>query len=296
MKEPAATRQDDEAVSADQAATNDTGAEGDKTLRKRLLSRIAVAGVAILGLLAGLAIFEVLQRPQQSAMPKMAAVSSESTVAQEPAKAEKMPETVAPALAEKPEEKTNAQDARAEKAAESASHHAPPAEPAAMAKPLTAPATPKTASIRPALPEFAPLKPGPRKEVAKSSQKAIPEHTTALTTPLAITASAPSLSVAPKSLPTPASAAVAAKTPEAPPESRALTQAIASAKRFLVQIGVFNNIGNAEELVAKLQAAGIPAQIESRVQAGPFATRAEADAARTKLKAMGYDDGLLVRR
>jgi cell division septation protein DedD len=61
-------------------------------------------------------------------------------------------------------------------------------------------------------------------------------------------------------------------------------------------VGVFSNHANAEELVTKLHEAGIPAQIESRVQVGPFVSRAEADAARAKLKAMGLDDGLLVRR
>jgi DedD protein len=45
-----------------------------------------------------------------------------------------------------------------------------------------------------------------------------------------------------------------------------------------------------------LQAAGIPAQIESRVQVGPFATKAEVDSARAKLKTMGLDDAMLVRR
>jgi DedD protein len=67
-------------------------------------------------------------------------------------------------------------------------------------------------------------------------------------------------------------------------------------KRFLVQIGVFSNHTNAEELVNRLHQAGIPAQIESRVQVGPFVSRLEVDAARAKLKTMGLDEGLLVRR
>jgi hypothetical protein len=39
-----------------------------------------------------------------------------------------------------------------------------------------------------------------------------------------------------------------------------------------VQVGVFSNHTNAEELMQKLHEAGIPAQIESRVQVGPFAS------------------------
>ena len=78
--------------------------------------------------------------------------------------------------------------------------------------------------------------------------------------------------------------------------TRPLAQVADAARRFLVQVGVFSNHANAEELVTRLQQAGIPAQIESRVQVGPFASRAEADAARAKLKTLGIDDGLLVRR
>lgn len=65
---------------------------------------------------------------------------------------------------------------------------------------------------------------------------------------------------------------------------------------FLVQAGVFANYGNAEELRNKLAAAGIPAQIESRVQIGPFASKQEAAAAQAKLRALGLDGGMLLPR
>ena len=39
--------------------------------------------------------------------------------------------------------------------------------------------------------------------------------------------------------------------------------------------------------------AGIPATIEARVQVGPFKTRAEANAARAKLNALGIESVLL---
>ena len=52
-----------------------TPAEDDDALRKRLLSRIAVAGVAIVGLLGGLAVVDSLNRPQAPAMPPMAAAA-----------------------------------------------------------------------------------------------------------------------------------------------------------------------------------------------------------------------------
>lgn len=78
-----------------------------------------------------------------------------------------------------------------------------------------------------------------------------------------------------------------------PPPSRPLTQGQAE-RRFVLQIGVFNNVDNAQELLAKLQQNGVPAQIEARVQVGPFKTRKEADEARIKLAAMGLDPGLLM--
>jgi DedD protein len=222
----------------------------DSVLRKRLLSRIAVAGVVILGLLGGLAVFDVLNKPQAPAMPKMAAVPIEPPATAESAKPEEPPaveekkeETVAEAVPERSE------DAIA---------------PLPAGKPLTVPATPRAASIKPPPPAAAHTKPDARQEIAK----VIPER----------------------------SAPIAAQVPAAAPSSKPLAQVVEGAKRFLVQVGVFSNHANAEELASKLQAASIPVQIESRVQVGPFATRAEADAARAKLKSMGIDDGLLVRR
>lgn len=65
---------------------------------------------------------------------------------------------------------------------------------------------------------------------------------------------------------------------------------------FAVQAGVFADPRRAEELHAKLTLEGIPSTIEARVQAGPFKTREEAEAAREKLKALGIDAVLLPPR
>lgn len=219
----------------------------DNALRKRLLSRIAVAGVVILGLLGGLAVFEVLNKPQAPAMPKMAAAPIESPAAE----------------SAKPETQLTAEEKQETTAAETVPERTEDAVSSLPAgKPLTLPATPRIASIKPPPPTIAPARPEARHEISK----AIPER----------------------------SAPVATQAPSA--AAKPLAQVVESAKRFLVQVGVFSNHANAEELATKLQAAGIPAQIESRVQVGPFASRAEADAARAKLKSMGIDDGLLVRR
>lgn len=228
-------------------AADDTA--DDNALRKRLLSHIAVAGVVILGLLGGLAVFEVLNKPQAPALPKMAAAPIDPPAVAEPAK----PLEVA---REEPEEESKEtvvpEPERTETVLESP-------QSVKSAKPLTLPATPHAASIKPPPPVVTPAKPDLRQEIAK----AIPER--------------PSVA-------------------SSPPAAKPLAQAAESARRFLVQVGVFSNPANAEELVTKLQAAGIPVHVETRVQVGPFASRAEVDAARAKLRAMGIDDGLLVKR
>lgn len=204
--------------------------EDDDALRKRLLSRIAVAGVAIVGLLGGLAVYDSLNKPHAPAMPPMAAAPAEPPPAVEEKPAEEKPEH-APATTDE------AVPERSETAL------APPP----AAKPLTAPASPRKAAMKPGEPAI----------VRSEPKGTAPAHA---------------------------------------PASRPLTRTTETARRYLVQVGVFGNHANAEELVTKLQAAGIPAQIESRVQVGPFASRAEADAARAKLKSLGIADGLLVKR
>jgi cell division septation protein DedD len=82
-----------------------------------------------------------------------------------------------------------------------------------------------------------------------------------------------------------------AKLP-APPPSAAAAQPVNT--NFVVQLGVFNNITNAEELRAKLKQAGIPSLLETRVQVGPFASRDEAVKAQDKLRKLGLGNGMLV--
>lgn len=63
---------------------------------------------------------------------------------------------------------------------------------------------------------------------------------------------------------------------------------------FVVQLGVFNNVSNAEDLRAKLKQAGIPSQLETRVQVGPFTSKEEAVRAQDKLRTLGLGHGMLV--
>ena len=60
------------------------------------------------------------------------------------------------------------------------------------------------------------------------------------------------------------------------------------------QSSVFPDLARAEEVQAKLAQEGIPASLETRLRVGPFRSRAEAEAARRKLKALGLDALTLV--
>lgn len=227
----------------------------DDALRRRLLSRIAVAGVAIVGLLGGLAIFDSLNKPDAAPeLPKMAAAPAE------PVDEKKVvPEEKAEA---KPEEPQKTETAVPEK---SETPVAPTVaeKPQKLAKPVTPPATGRPAAVRPSEPTPPVAKLDTRREIARVMPEPRPDRGAA---------------------------------PPHAPASRPLTQVAETARRLLVQVGVFSNHANAEELVHKLTEAGIPARIESHVQIGPFASRAEADAARGKLRSMGLDEGMLVRR
>jgi DedD protein len=64
---------------------------------------------------------------------------------------------------------------------------------------------------------------------------------------------------------------------------------------FVVQLGLFTSIENAQSLHARLKQQGIPAFLETRVVVGPFRDRAEADAAQRKLRALGVS-GVISQR
>jgi DedD protein len=56
---------------------------------------------------------------------------------------------------------------------------------------------------------------------------------------------------------------------------------------YTVQAGVFQSADNAGRLMTRLEAAGIPARLETRVQIGPFRTREEADLMMRRLRELG---------
>lgn len=228
----------------------------DEALKRRLIRRIAVAGVLIVILLGGLAVFDALN--EQPVAEKTAALTpKEPEPPTEEPKAEEKPEASA-------EEKTAEKEAEDKEAiAEAAAEPERTTMPATTlpkgkaAKPLTPPAHARPATVKPSEPVTGDQRPDPARALAgrKPAEGTVARHA---------------------------------------PASRPLSQGGDAHRAFVLQLGVFNNVANAEELRAKLEQNGIPSQIEARVQLGPFQTRQEAEAMRDKLRALGMETGLLL--
>ncbi len=108
--------------------------------------------------------------------------------------------------------------------------------------------------------------------------------------------------IQPVSAPAPVSAPVAALQKPQQPAPQKPVQPKLPAKQakkpesqaYVVQLGVFSNAANVKDLRAKLSASGIKTSVESaggkmRVYAGPYASRAAADAAHGKIAKLKLD-------
>lgn len=125
-----------------------------------------------------------------------------------------------------------------------------------------------------------------------------PRTEAAAPSPAAPRTAAPSTPPATRAAAAPRTAAPAVNRSEAPARAEAPVAAEPPSpprlfSGYALQAGVFSDTRRAEELHARLVLEGIPATIESRVQVGPFRNRAEAEAMREKMKAMGIDTVLL---
>ncbi len=104
--------------------------------------------------------------------------------------------------------------------------------------------------------------------------------------------------VSPKSVPAakprPESAAAARTEEPAVRQLPAAPGAPAGEGQYVLQMGVFSSAASAEDLRAKLERHGLPTTVETRVTVGPFRSPEDVDTARTKLKDLGLDGGVLV--
>jgi DedD protein len=257
-------------------------------LRGRIAKRLAFAGALIAVLLGALAVFDYLARP---AKEENEAPTFNSPVPVSPPAAKPATQPVTPTELAAP---ASVQAATAPAPATAAQVPEQPPPPVVAA----APSTPAAASASGEPTKMA----APAKPVAPSTAPTIPAAQ-----PLAPTASAtpahqgPTSSAAPRvSNNAPVAVAPAAVAPRVAPSpvAEAAVRPAATLPRLLsgysLQAGVFSSTQRAEEVHAMLMLNGIPSSLETRVQVGPFATRAEADDARQKLKALGIDALLLL--
>jgi DedD protein len=80
--------------------------------------------------------------------------------------------------------------------------------------------------------------------------------------------------------------------PAAPPAPK--SEAPAATGAYAVQLGVFANAANADQLRARLTQNGIASYLETRVRLGPFSTREDALAAQERLRRLGMATGVVV--
>lgn len=86
---------------------------------------------------------------------------------------------------------------------------------------------------------------------------------------------------------------------EVPAKTEAVTKPAEPREQYVIPVGAFSN---AEGVVGKLKAAGIPYYTEAvpgnltRVRAGPFASKAAADKALERLKGLGLQPGAVAAK
>ncbi|MFC5301665.1 SPOR domain-containing protein [Azospira restricta] len=241
---------------------NQQAVADEDDLKRKLVRRVAFAGLLIAMLLAALAFVDYLGQPGEEPASSGPTFSAPVPVAKK--------EVTQPV---KPAEPDAAPVARETVPAAEAT--AAPPSPAATAD---LPVRPDVAA-QPALPRSETRSVAPPARAARPVEPATPAEGSA--------AASSSLSPPPERAAAPPPAATAAPLPPAPPAPPRLFSG------YAVQAGVFADVQHAEELRAKLTLNGIPSTLEARVQVGPFKTREEAEAARQKLKALGIDGILL---
>ena len=128
--------------------------------------------------------------------------------------------------------------------------------------------------------------------------------------PLPSPVPSPAPSPATAELPTPAPTAVdtvadvAPPTPSTVPDPEPVAQsvsepiAVAAARGYGINVGLFADPANAQRALVRIRQAGVPARSDTlqlergprtRVRAGPFANRAQAEQAAARIKALGLD-------
>jgi DedD protein len=226
-------------------------------VRRKLLWRIGIAGVMVVGLLGGLALFDYLAAPGEAPEVEYPKFTEPVPV---PKKAVTQPVVPVEPVTPPPEEET--------KISEPESTGAPVDK---SGRTVALPPAPEVDAV----PGTTKAKPPQPVAVAEGSRAAAQPRSAEKLPPRAVESS------------------VAAEKPATPAPSPKLLPRLLSG--YSLQAGVFVDPQRAEELHARLVQEGIPATIETRVLVGPFKSRKESEAARAKLRAMGVESVPLPR-
>lgn len=258
-------------------------ADIESDLQRKLLRRVAFAGLLIAALLGALALIDHIGKSPDLVEDEGPVFHAPVPVGKKEVTQPVTPVEQLPPAGEEVPPAPPAAPAATEPSA--ATPEPPPEKPEVAARPMLPPPPPETRpSARsggsPALLRT-PRLPEPPAEGSAPARIALPGNGAAELPPAAAAAPAATASV----LPRPPSRSDS--PPPAPPRLFS---------GYAVQAGVFSEAAHAEELRARLTLNGIPSTLEARVQIGPFKTRAEAEAARQKLQAIGVEGIVLPPR
>lgn len=251
-------------------------APDEKDLNSKLKKRLAIAGGLVAVALAAIPVMDSMKKPkvEMTATTPVGSsgkiVNPSSAPALEQAASEPAVESSAPAV------EASAPQTDAGNTASPAAPTATPPQTPDISK------TPAVASSKPVTP------PAAHPTATKPASKPAPAAPQAAMPPVAVvsTHSAPA-KAAPAPLPV-RSSTDSDNSVTAPPTALVKAKPEGSSLGYKLQLGLFSSMGNAEKLVKELKAKGIEAHTETRVQLGPFKTRAEADEAMAKLRNLGY--------
>jgi len=251
----------------------DPAVQAEPELRAQLARRLAVAGTLVAVLLGVLALFDRFTQPAEE--EEVAVYTRPVPVAP-------------PKILTQPVTPVEPEAAPVEADAE-------PAAPDAVAEPTGDTPPPPEVAADPVR-QAAVSAPAGRRAAPAKEPEVVPE----MTAPTPLLPRTPAVQANPEAAPVApeAPAAPVAKVLKTTPAaSRPPAGEAPSAPRlfsgFVLQAGVFASVQRAEELHARLTLSGVPSQIETRVQVGPFRTRREAAEAQAKLRELGIDSILV---
>jgi len=279
--------------------------EEPEALKKKLLGRIGIAAVLIGVLLGGLALFDRMSAPEPVKVTK-APVLPEAVLPTEEVKVDVVKPEL-PNLENKPEDKLEAK--KEEIKAEPEKTEAPvvphplpvaaqavaPTKPVSPVQKIPKPETkpePKATHAPVSVPKLVPV-PAPASLPAAPQPSKKADTQAVEQKPVGVQPTSPT-PINTTTKPEPKSPPLEVKPAPIEAKPGPVESAVNAARGYLLQLGVFNNTYNAEDLRSKLEKNGIPSTVESRVQIGPFKTREEAEVVQAKLKSLGMDAGVLM--